>query len=98
MNKSWLLQYSGFWKEYCEAEEQTCLAYFTTNYYQKKPELSWAILPEDGYDFKDLVKRFEKEYKLLPRDNGNFNSKFQFDLESEGHRFVSLITVECHSR
>ena len=50
MNKSWLLQYSGFWKEYSEAEEQTCLAYFTTNYYQKKPELSWEILPEDGYD------------------------------------------------
>ena len=96
MNKSWLLQYSGFWKEYSEAEEQTCLAYFTTNCYQKKPELSWAILPEDGYDFKDWLNGLKRNM-LLPRDNGNFNSKFQLDLESEGHSFVSLITVECHS-
>ena len=25
-------------------------------------------------------------------------SKFQFDLESEGHRFVSDLTVKCHPR
>ena len=25
-------------------------------------------------------------------------SKFQFDLESEGHRFASDLTVKCHPR
>ena len=83
MNKSWLLQYSGFWKEYSEAEEQTCLAYFTTNYYQKKPELSWAILPEDGYDFKDRLNGLKRNIScylaiteiLIPNSNSIWNPR-----------------------
>ena len=42
------------------------LAYFTTNYYQKKPELSWAILPEDGYDFKDWLNGLKRNISCYP--------------------------------
>ena len=34
---------------------------------------------------------------FLPSSKTNI-SKFQFDLEFKGHRFVSLTTVKCHPR
>ena len=43
-------------------------------------------------------KRFFSGFSGFPLSSKTNISKFQFDLESEGHRFVSRQTVKCHPR
>ena len=41
-------------------------------------------------------ERFFSGFSGFPLSSETNISKFQFDLESEGHRFVSRQTVKCH--
>ena len=43
-------------------------------------------------------ERFFSGFSDFPLSSKTNISKFQFDLESEGHRFVSRQTVKCHPR
>ena len=43
-------------------------------------------------------ERFFSGFSGFPLSSKTNISKFQFDLESEGHRFVSDLTVKCHPR
>ena len=41
-------------------------------------------------------ERFFSGFSGFPLSSKTNISKFQFDLESEGHRFVSDLSVKCH--
>ena len=43
-------------------------------------------------------ERFFSEFSGCPLSSKTNISKFQFDLESESHRFVNRQTVKCHLR
>ena len=43
-------------------------------------------------------ERFFSGFSGFPLSSKTNISKFQFDLESEGHRFVSDLSVKCHPR